>query len=138
MSAVIGHVKKGPVQRPTKITTVKNAVLFFGAAQPARENEEEENLSKVALAADLVVLLPGLTRADAELLAACPYDLPSHINKQDARRASRMRRAGLLEVDWSPQRVTPAGKLPHRCTELGEEVVLALRQKGWLPWPRKP
>ncbi len=49
-----------------------------------------------------------------------------------------MRRAGLLETEepWHQGDAPAVGKRPHRCTELGEEVVRALRQKGWLPWKR--
>jgi hypothetical protein len=67
---------------------------------------------------------PGLTREQVQMLLDAPYEKP-HRFKQ-VRRARYLAAVGVLEED-------PSNKGLFRCTEAGQDVILAYKAKGWLP-----
>lgn len=67
---------------------------------------------------------PPLTRAQLEVLAACPYDAPARLPRRKYVTLALVA-AGLLERN-------PDSKDVYRCTEAGTEVVARWRAAGLL------
>lgn len=71
-----------------------------------------------------------LTKKQVDFLVDHPYAQPRGVaSGAEMKRARELAEMGLVEKDPS------AGRAIYRCTAAGEEVVMSLRQKGWIPWP---